>query len=110
MALKVVRIWHGWTTRENADIYENLLKTEIFKSIEEKNVSGYKAIQLIKRPLPEKKEIEFTTIMWFSSWAAVKEFAGENYEHSYVPEKARKVLKRFDSLSQHYEVEDTRYY
>jgi hypothetical protein len=29
----IARLWHGWTTPENADVYENLLKTEIFPGI-----------------------------------------------------------------------------
>ncbi len=28
----ICRIWHGWTTRENADAYERLLRTEIFRA------------------------------------------------------------------------------
>jgi len=36
----VSRIWHGWTTLENADTYENLLRTEIFPGIASQNVSG----------------------------------------------------------------------
>ena len=38
----IFRIWHGWTTLENADTYENLFKTEIFPEIVSKNVSGYR--------------------------------------------------------------------
>jgi hypothetical protein len=33
-------------------------------------------------------------------------FAGEDYEKSYVPQKAREVLARFDERSQHYEVRE----
>ena len=33
----ISRIWHGWTTIEKADIYENLLKTDIFPTIASKN-------------------------------------------------------------------------
>ena len=98
------RIWHGWTTTDNADIYENLLKTEIFPGIAAKGVQGYRSIQLFRRPLG--KEVEFATIMWFESWEAVKQFAGENYEHAYVPPKARDVLARFDERSQHYEIRE----
>ena len=36
----IFRIWHGWTAPENADVYENLLKEEIFPAIAAKNVSG----------------------------------------------------------------------
>ncbi len=100
----ISRIWHGWTTPEHADIYENLLKTEIFPGIASKNVSGYRGIQLFRRPLDS--EIEFITIMWFESWDAVKQFAGEDYEKAYVPPKARNVLSRYDDRSQHYEIRE----
>ena len=42
--------------------------------------------------------------MLFDSIDAVKEFAGEDYEKSYVPPKARAVLSRHDETSQHYEI------
>jgi hypothetical protein len=86
------RMWHGWTTVENADTYENLPKTEIFPGIAAKKVPGYRGIQLFRRPLGE--EIEFVTIMWFESLEDVKRFAGEDYEGAYVPPRAREVLSR----------------
>jgi hypothetical protein len=98
----IARIWHGWTTTANADKYENLLKNEIFKGIEDKRVKGYKKISLLKRPAGE--EVEFITIMLFENLKAVKDFAGEQYEKSYVPEKARQVLSKHDETSQHYEI------
>ena len=100
----IARIWHGWTTPQNADVYENLLKTEIFPGIASKKVGGYRSIQLFRRPLGD--EVEFVTIMWFESWEAVKQFAGEDYEHAYVPQKARDVLARFDERSAHYEIRE----
>jgi heme-degrading monooxygenase HmoA len=103
-AKMIGRIWHGWTTPKNADVYENLLKTEIFPGIAAKKVQGYQGIQLFRRPVDE--EVEFITIMWFESWQAVKEFAGQEVERAYVPPKARAVLSRFDELSQHYEVRE----
>lgn len=99
------RIWHGWTTGANADVYEKLLLTEIFPGIAAKGVAGYRGIQLLRRPLGPD-EVEFLTIMFFDSWEAVKEFAGEDYETAYVPPKAREVLSRFDDRSQHYEIRE----
>jgi hypothetical protein len=32
----IARIWHGWTTHENAGKYENLLKNEVFPSLKTK--------------------------------------------------------------------------
>ena len=98
------RIWHGWTRSENADKYERLLKEEIFPGIAAKKVAGYRGIQLFRGPL--ENEIEFITIMWFDSWGAVKQFAGEEYEKAHVPPIAREVLKRYDGRSQHYEIRE----
>lgn len=98
----IVRIWHGWTTPGKADQYEHLLNEEIFPGIAAKTVPGYRGIQLLRRPLDH--EVEFTTIMYFDSWEAVRQFAGEEYERAYVPAAARELLARFDERSQHYEM------
>ncbi len=100
------RIWHGWTKPENADRYERLLKEEIFPGIAEKDVPGYRGIQLLRRPI-DTGEVEFVTIMSFDSWDAVRRFSGEDHERAYVPQKAREVLARFDERSQHYEVRES---
>jgi hypothetical protein len=104
----VGRIWQGWTTLGNADVYENLLRNEIFPEIEKKSVAGYRSIQLFRRALED--EVEFVTIMWFDSWDSVKKFAGEDYENAYVPTKAREVLSRFDERSKHYEIREQIFY
>lgn len=96
----ISRIWHGWTTPQNADIYEALLKEEIFIGIRNRNISGFKDIQLLRREVGA--EVEFVTIMTFDSLDSVREFAGEDYEAAVVPPKARQVLARFDQRSQHY--------
>lgn len=98
----IARIWHGYTSKENADKYENLLKEEIFPEIEGKIIKGYRGAQLLRREL--EKEIEFTTIIWFENIDSVKSFVGEDYENVYVPEKAREVLARFDQKAVHHEL------
>ena len=98
------RIWHGYTTFENADIYESLLKSEIFTGIRGRAIPGFEEIQLFRREL--ENEVEFITVMWFDSVEAVRIFAGQDYEAAVVPPKARSVLKRFDERSQHYEVKE----
>ena len=96
------RIWHGWTTPANADPYESLLKSEIFQGIQDRQIDGYRGIQLLRRSV--EHEVEFVTIMWFDSLEAVRTFAGEDYEVAVVPPEARALLSRFDARSQHYEV------
>jgi len=101
------RIWHGWTTLENADAYEALLKSEIFTGIKNRKIAGYRGIHLFRRNLV--REVEFVTIMWFDSIDGVRAFAGEDYEVAVVPPKARALLSRFDARSQHYEVKASIY-
>jgi len=98
----ISRIWHGWTTRENADAYEKLLRMEIFSGIAKRSIQGNRGIHLLRRDVDDG--VEFVTIMWFDSLDAVRAFAGENYEAAVVPPKARQLLSRFDARSAHYQV------
>ena len=98
----ICRVWHGWTSPENANVYEELLNTEILPGIFAKEVTGFERIELFRRELGE--EVEFVTVMWFTSMQSVRAFAGDDYEVAYVPAAARKVLARFDERSQHYDV------
>ena len=66
---------------------------------------GFKDIQLLRRSVGD--EVEFITIMRFDSIDAIRMFAGDDYEACVVPPSARKVLKRFDERSQHYEIKIT---
>lgn len=96
------RMWHGWTLPENADAYEVLLRNEIFRGIQSRQIDGYRGIHLFRRDLDG--EVEFVTLMWFESLEAVHTFAGDDYEVAVVPPNARALLSRFDARSQHYEV------
>jgi heme-degrading monooxygenase HmoA len=98
----ISRIWHGYTTHANADAYEALLKAEILPGIQNRNIAGYRGIDLLRRNAGG--EVEFITIMWFESLEAIQTFAGEDYEVAVVPPKARQLLSRFDARSQHYDV------
>lgn len=106
MAIK--RIWHGWTTPENADEYCALLHDEIFPGIEAKNIPGYLIIELLRRVVDN--EVEFITIMTFQCLQNVIDFQGEDYTRSYVPNEAQAVLKRWNDFSSHYETVETRSY
>lgn len=100
----VARIWHGWTSPENAEAYGQLLETFVIPSIESMTLKGYHKICVMRRDLD--KEVEFTTIMKFEDLAAVKKFAGEEYTKAYVPNKVKPLLLRFDETAAHYEIID----
>jgi heme-degrading monooxygenase HmoA len=102
----ISRIWHGWTTLEKADDYEHLLRSEIFEGIAARTIDGFLGIDLLRRQ--HMHEVEFVTIMWFASLAAVRAFAGTDYEAAVVPPAARALLSRFEARSAHYEVRERR--
>lgn len=102
--MAVKRVWHGWTTRENADVYEQLLFDVIFPGIESKEIPGYQGVELLRRDRTD--EVEFVTIMAFDSLDSVVAFQGPDYARSYVPEPARRVLARWDRTAAHYEVRE----
>ena len=101
------RIWHGWTTPQSStEKYEGPTQRRDLLSYSEGRRS-----RIQRYPAPPQAsgggEVEFVTIMWFASWDAVRQFAGEDYERAYVPPAAREVLARFDERSQHYEIKES---
>ena len=102
----ICRLWRGWTTPENADAYERIVRGEVIPGIEARGIAGFRRIELMKRELAD--QVEFQTLMWFDSLDAIKAFVGEDYSVSHVPAQARAVLKRFDERAAHYEVIERR--
>lgn len=98
----ISRVWHGYTTPENADRYEAVVTGQVIPGIMAMRIPGFEKIELFRRPLD--REVEFMTVMWFDDLDAIKKFVGEDYEIAHVPQNARDVLARFDIRSQHYEV------
>lgn len=98
----ICRVWHGWTKPLNADAYERLLKEEIFEGIAGRKIDGYRGIQLLRQD--QEMEIEFVTMMWFTSLEAVRAFAGDDITRAVVPAKAQALLSRYDDRSAHYDV------
>jgi heme-degrading monooxygenase HmoA len=95
----ISRVWHGWTTHQNADAYEKLLREEILPGIH--RVRGFKGAQVSRRDV--KNEVEFMVITQFDSIADVKQFAGEDCEVAVIEPGARKLLEHFDARAAHYE-------
>jgi antibiotic biosynthesis monooxygenase (ABM) superfamily enzyme len=102
----VCRVWRGWTTPENADAYERVVRGEVIPGIEARRIAGFRHIDLMKREAGG--DVEFQTLMWFDNLDAIKAFVGEDHTVSHVPAAARAVLSRFDQRAAHYEVVDRR--
>jgi antibiotic biosynthesis monooxygenase (ABM) superfamily enzyme len=96
----IARLWHGWTLPDNADAYEEFLRTKMFPSIH--RVPGYLGADLLRRENGD--EVAFVTITRFESLESVRAFAGEDYEQAVVEPEARALLSHFDDRTEHYEV------
>ncbi len=99
----IARIWHGYTTAENAAAYQAMLTPEVLPGVGQ--LEGYKGSYFLRRDL--ESEVEFVTIMLWESLDAIRNFAGPDYEVAIVPPERRKVLKRFDERSSHFEIIST---
>jgi len=102
----ICRIWHGWTTPENAAAYEKVVRGEVIPGIEAMAIQGFLHIDLMRREVDA--EVEFTTLMWFTDLDSVQRFMGADYAVSHVPPAARAVLSRFDTHAIHPKVLDRR--
>jgi hypothetical protein len=102
--LKIIRTWKGWTTLENASIYEDMLINEVFPTVKKNGVNGLEKVSIATKD--KMDEVEFFLTLQFESLDAVKSFAGENYKQAYIPENAKRVLKRYDKTAEHYELKE----
>jgi antibiotic biosynthesis monooxygenase (ABM) superfamily enzyme len=96
----IARLWHGWTSPEDAAAYEEFLRTTMFPSMHQ--VDGFLGADLLRRE--DGDEVAFVTITRFESLDAVRAFAGDEYEIAVVEPEARALLSRFDERSTHYEL------
>lgn len=72
----IAHVWRGWTKAENADAYEKLLQEVVYPGLQ--TIDGYLGGYILRQD--GKDETEFVTMNLFESLAAVKTFAGHDYE------------------------------
>lgn len=101
---KIIRTWKGWTTLENAPIYENMLIKEVFPEVKKKGVEGLEKVSI--STMEKNNEVEFLLVLQFDSLESVKMFAGENYIMAYIPDNAKRVLSRYNETAQHFTLKE----
>lgn len=98
----ILRLWRGWTTRENADRYAAHVARQ--RPVIEAN-RGYRGLTLLRREAGE--EVEFVTLTLFEGMDDVKAFAGDDYRKAVVPAHLQETIKRACEDVEHYEVVST---
>jgi heme-degrading monooxygenase HmoA len=96
----ITRVWRGWASSANADVYQEHFETEVLAHLGQ--IDGFHAAQLWRRD--DQGQVEFVAVTSFESIDAVRAFAGPDYEHAVVEPEARRALLRFDERCIHYEV------
>jgi heme-degrading monooxygenase HmoA len=96
----IARHWRGWTKVENADGYENFLKTTVLPGL--LGIEGYKGGYVLRKD--DLVETEFVVVNLFDSLEAVKQFAGTDYSIARFEPEAKGFLCRIERFATHYEV------
>jgi hypothetical protein len=43
----ICRLWRCWTTKDNADAYERIVREEVIPGIEARRIPGFRGIDLV---------------------------------------------------------------
>lgn len=96
----IARLWRGWTSRENADAYEKLLRERVLPGL--KLLDGYRGGYILRQGSNE--EVEFVVMNLFDSLEVVRAFAGPEYTVPVFEPEARQLLSKVEPVARHYEV------
>jgi len=97
----IARNWYGWTSKSDADAYEELFRTQGSNvNLVEGRIGAY----LLRRDLED--EVEFIVVHIFESMDVMKKIVGDDYEVARLLPGAEKLLSRYDGKCVHYEIVD----
>jgi heme-degrading monooxygenase HmoA len=99
----IARLWRGWTTLENANAYEKLLRERVLPGLQ--RIDGYRGGYILRQEGGD--EVEFVVMNLFDSLEAVQTFAGPDYTVPVFEPEARQLLSKVEPVARHYEVKTT---
>jgi GNAT superfamily N-acetyltransferase len=102
----IARVWKGWTSFENADAYEKLLRDYVYPKLQE--IKGYTGGYIFRQDV--KSNTEFVTVNLFESLDAVKAFAGPDYDIPVFEPEAQQLLFKVEPIARHYDVKKAPYF
>ena len=96
----IVRAWRGRSRSESADAYQTHLTSSVFPKL--RQIDGFIGARVLRRAAGDG--IEFFVMTEWSSWEAIRAFAGDNPALAVVEPEAQAVLTDFDRRVEHFEV------
>lgn len=99
MTGRVVRVWKGYGTAEGVAVYcrKHFAET-VLPGLQA--LDGFIDANVLVRPFADETEVVVATV--WESIAAVKEFAGEDYERAVVEPIVGEFLSRFEDHVTHF--------
>lgn len=96
----IARTWHGAVAQAQGDeYYEYLLRTGI---PDYKQTEGNLAVYVFRRN--EEGLTHFLLLTLWSSWEAIKAFAGDDPERAHYYEEDKQYLVELETYVKHYDV------
>jgi hypothetical protein len=96
--MMICYLWHGWTTAANADAYEARIRAEVIPGMLSSEIAGFHRLEFLRNPVGDY--VEFMSVLWFASQAAMQEYVGDMWRHDLVPGCARALQSRFERPEQ----------
>ena len=98
----ILRLWKGRSTNGMADAYLRHVTTEVFPKL--KGIAGFAGGRVLRRPIGDR--VEFLVLTEWTTWEAIRAFAGDSPEIAVVEPEARAVLADYDERVLHFESDD----
>jgi len=96
----IARHWKGIIKKERANDYIDHLHNDTFKKLA--GIKGFSKASILKRD--SEKGVEFLIITQWKNIESIKQFAGESFETTVVPQVAQDMMVSFDPFVTHYEI------
>jgi heme-degrading monooxygenase HmoA len=96
----IARIWHGVTSADRSDEYAEYLDHTGVKEC--RATPGNRGVYVLRRLQHDRAE--FTFISLWESLAAIRRFAGEDYEKARYYPKDREFLLELEPFVEHHDV------
>ncbi|HUP14754.1 MAG TPA: antibiotic biosynthesis monooxygenase [Acidimicrobiia bacterium] len=95
----IVRIWHGWASRDQLDGYPAHFRNRVVPVLRE--LDGFREATLLRRE--DGAFVEFTVLTAWTSMKAISAFAGQDPSKAVVEPEAVAALDHFDTHATHHQ-------
>jgi heme-degrading monooxygenase HmoA len=94
------RLWRGSCAPADAAAYQDHLRRATLPAL--RQIAGYEGGYVLRREAADA--VDFLVLTLWTSFDAIRAFAGEDSERAVIPPEAERLLAGYDERAVHYEV------